>query len=403
MLYRHRHFRLDTDSESVFDENGKPLAFTKHLFRALRALCEYENIDTDELGDLINGGESDHFYNHNTIRQYRYRINKLIGYDVVRYEKQRFFLDERVVTDDRSGISDDGTDTDDGVTVPRSRFSWRMIVLVGIAVVAAAVGGAFVFRSRPDSQAASPIGPETPVIRTESDMVSVPAGEFLMGSTDAQVNDAHRSDTAGYDRSAYLIEYPQRTVFLPSFHIDRKEVSNADYRMFADAMGKDVPEASKSQNLNAPNQPVVGVDWAEADAYCRWVGKRLPTEAEWEKAARGTDGRIFPWGNEWKDDRDDHIGNQDFEATAPVDTELGISPYGALNMAGNVYEWVNDDLGLYPGNEKSLPYRLNGSAKLMRGGGYADGTVQHRTSWRLAYPKDFRDLDLGFRCAKDAD
>ncbi len=400
MLYRHRHFRLDTDSESVFDENGKPLAFTKHLFRALRALCEHVNIDTDELGDLINGGESDHFYNHNTIRQYRYRINKLIGYDVVRYEKQRFFLYGGV--DQGEDPESFDADTIGSVSNHRSDAPQkRNIPLFAVLVLGMSVVWVVSLIDR---------NPSVFGKSASDDMVLVPEGEFLMGSTEEQMASAYGMSGQVNLWESYFPEYPQRTVFLPDFLIDRKEVSNADYLIFADDTGRNLPELSVAQNLNAPNQPVVGVDWNEADAYCQWVGKRLPTEAEWEKAARGTDGRIFPWGNEWEPKKDNHgdgspfgtDGSDSAEYTAPVATEAGVGPYGTLNMSGNVSEWVSDDFDMYPGNDKYSYILLNKGAKTMKGGAFYGGLSDHRGAARIGYPKDFRDYQFGFRCAKDA-
>jgi hypothetical protein len=114
-----------------------------------------------------------------------------------------------------------------------------------------------------------------------AEMVLVSAGEFTMGSND------------------YDDEKPVHQVSLDAFYIDKYEVTNALYRKFMQATGRQAPAYWNDKNFNAPNQPVVGVSWDDAQAYCAWAGKRLPTEAEWEKAARGTDARIYPWGNQW--------------------------------------------------------------------------------------------------------
>ena len=123
----------------------------------------------------------------------------------------------------------------------------------------------------------------SPASDAGEEMILVPGGEFTMGSKE------------GADD-----ERPVRKVYLDAFLIDLFEVTNAAYLAFAAATGRASPKYLDEEDLNGPNQPVVGVSWFDAEAYCKWAGKRLPTEAEWEKAARGTDGRTYPWGNVWK-------------------------------------------------------------------------------------------------------
>src|ERR1043166_9182846 len=153
-------------------------------------------------------------------------------------------------------------------------------------------------------------------------MVFVPAGEFLMGSNDAWADED---------------EKPLRKVFLPAFYIDRCEVSNRRYKEF------------KKDHVYPPGEddlPVTFVLKHEAEEYCRWAGRRLPTNAEWEKAARGTDGRIYPWGNElptqFHANMKKEVWNNHVVLTPVGMFEDGKSPYGIYDMAGNVWEWVND-------------------------------------------------------------
>ena len=240
-------------------------------------------------------------------------------------------------------------------------------------------------------------------------MLLIPAGEFFMGSTEKQAIEAWRKNDGGYDKEDYLAEYPQRKIMLGNFYIDKKEVSNSDYKMFVDARNHIAPALWSDQNLNSPSLPVVGVDWNDAEAFCRWLGKRLPTEAEWEKAARGPDGRIWPWGNAWDPAKDNHgMGTEygfdesdGYKYTAPVGIELGVSPYGALNMAGNVYEWVADDFNAYPENDKYSQQDFNKGFKVFKGGAYTDGQSDQRPASRIGYQKDYKDVDIGFRCAKN--
>lgn len=240
-------------------------------------------------------------------------------------------------------------------------------------------------------------------------MILIPAGVFLMGSTEQEIDEAWRQNDGGWEKEDYVSAYPQRKINLPDFYIDKKEVSNGDYEMFVEATGRTAPSLWDDSTLNMPSQPVVGVDWNDADTYCRWLGKRLPAEAEWEKAARGTDGRAWPWGNAWDPKKDNH-GNgtgygydesDGWKYTTPVGTELGVSPYGVLNMAGNVYEWTADDFNAYPENDKYIAEDFEQGFKALRGGAYDDGISEQRASTRCGFRKDYKDVDVGFRCARD--
>jgi formylglycine-generating enzyme required for sulfatase activity len=191
-----------------------------------------------------------------------------------------------------------------------------------------------------------------------AEMVYVPAGEFLMGSTD---DDPDASD----------YEKPQHTVYLDAFWIDKTEVTNAQYRKCVEAGACEEPPYWNDDTYNAPSQPVVGVSWDGAQVYAAWVGGRLPTEAEWEKAARGTDGRIYPWGNSAPDcNKANYEGCADHPLAVGSHPD-GASPYGVLDMAGNVWEWVADwyDEGYYV----SAPFRNpagpdSGDFRVLRGG-----------------------------------
>jgi formylglycine-generating enzyme required for sulfatase activity len=160
-------------------------------------------------------------------------------------------------------------------------------------------------------------------------MVYVPAGEFLMGSGDDY-------------RYARPDERPQHTVYLDAFWIDRTEVTNAQYRKCVEAGACEEARCWDLDGYDVPDLPVVCVHWDAAQAYAAWAGGRLPTEAEWEKAARGTDGRLYPWGDSEPDcDKANYLGCAD--GPLPVGSHPeGASPYGVLEMAGNVWEWVAD-------------------------------------------------------------
>jgi len=240
------------------------------------------------------------------------------------------------------------------------------------------------------------------------EMVEVPAGEFVMGLTLEQARQMNRqwNDKAGvfYDPDAFTKEIPQLTVYLDTFSIDKVEVTNARYRRCVEAglcqpisLGRtDVPE-EYSISSSYDDYPVIGAKWGDAQAYCEWVGKRLPTEAEWEKAARGADGRLYPWGNEWKP----YATNSYRTELAAVGTyPLDSSPYGILDMVGNASEWVVDQFWLYPGNPREIAHRLllTAEPRVVRGFGWDQWTasVAARSTGFPALPP----VAIGFRCAQ---
>ena len=233
-------------------------------------------------------------------------------------------------------------------------------------------------------------------------MVPVPAGEFIMGSDD--VDRAAKAMQYGDRKPWFANERPSRKVSLPAFHIDKFEVTNKDYKAFVDATGHPVPPGWAGGTFPAEfaDHPVVFVSWFDADAYCKWAGKRLPTEAEWEKAARGTDGRQFPWGDDFDLKKVNTSG--EYQGTTRVGMfEDGASPYGAMDMAGNAQEWTADWYKQYPDNDfEDDDY--GEKFKVVRGGSW--GGLGHyivktyiRTSYRNTAPPEGRYDDVGFRCA----
>jgi len=263
-------------------------------------------------------------------------------------------------------------------------------------------------------------------------MLLVPEGEFLMGTLDE-------------DAEAGESQKPQRNLFLDTFWIDQTEVTNAQFARFVQETGYvtyaeqkggayvyegegkwnelaganwHFPRGTECEHEEFEVQPVVQVSWDDAKAYCEWAGRRLPTEAEWEKAARGTDGRTYPWGNEaptgnllnvcdsncplqWAD------GNTDdgHEFTAPVGSyPAGASPYGALDMAGNVWEWVADWYGeeyYKSAPQSNPPGPENGNDRVLRGNSWSNGTSSVRAALRHNDPPADPNDERGFRCASD--
>ena len=202
---------------------------------------------------------------------------------------------------------------------------------------------------------------------------------------------------------------PRREVFVGAFYLDTFEVTLARYDAFLKAMGNlDLPEDWPGGAIG--DLPVVGVDWHDADAYCRWASKRLPTEAEWEKAARGGDGRKYPWGNDEPSPDRARFGitshNSVYQGgVAPVGKyPKGASPFGIYDLAGNAAEWVSD---WYSESFSSAETRNpkgpeTGTAKVLRGGGWYDPAARITATKRMFANPAHRDNATGFRCAADA-
>lgn len=224
-------------------------------------------------------------------------------------------------------------------------------------------------------------------------MVLVPAGEFTMGSND--VGDVAK---------------PIHRVHLDAFYMDKYEVTVGQYAKFLEETRTDAPPDWNILNkLPHQKRPVVNVSWQDANTYCRWAGRRLPTEAEWEKAARGTDERTYPWGNDPPNQRRANYGKRDWKnhaALVPTGSlEDGQSPYGIYDLAGNVWEWTADwyDANYYKRSPDRNPKGPEtGERKVLRGGSWSSPQVQLGSAFRLdhsAGPRMQSDF-LGFRCAK---
>lgn len=242
-----------------------------------------------------------------------------------------------------------------------------------------------------DWGAPMPVSPErvrtSPVDRMVQ--VFVPAGEFIMGTSEE-----------GLQKNR-----PAHQVMLAAFWVDQVEVTNAMYAMCVDAGKCPLPVVGRNPYYSHPrynNYPVVYVTWYDADAYCQWAGRRLPTEAEWEKAARGTHRRIYPWGNELPDES---LANFNLNIGALLDVHrypLGASPYGVFNMAGNVREWVADWFHefYYTVSPRENPQGPpSGAHKSLRGGSYDDSYGQIRTFNRFSHAPASPGINRGFRCA----
>jgi formylglycine-generating enzyme required for sulfatase activity len=196
---------------------------------------------------------------------------------------------------------------------------------------------------------------------------------------------------------------------LGAFYLDKFEVTVIRYGKFLAATKRPLPRHWAEVNpARDEARPVIGVSWQSADAYCRWAGKRLPTEAEWEKAARGTDARLYPWGSELPTSRHGNFGKRwtGYETLDPVGSHpLGKSPYGIEDLAGNVWEWVADwyHRAYYRQSPpRNPPGPDKGDEKVFRGGGWNHDAFLSRSSLRNRDEPDTQINSIGFRCAMDA-
>jgi serine/threonine-protein kinase len=236
--------------------------------------------------------------------------------------------------------------------------------------------------------ATSSVVPQVLRSATDGEMVLVPAGPFLMGKQ-------------------------KRAVQMDAFYIDRAPVTNREFARFLQVTGyrptdpaatRFVPQLlSRRLEKRDENHPVVYVSWFDARAYASWVGKRLPSEAEWEKAARGTDGRKYPWGRAEPSKLRANFGNQGGGTVAVASLPDGASPYGVLDLAGNVWEWCEDydDPEFYQDGPSNNPINhQRGERRVMRGGSYLFGASALRTYARTSFEPYYRFASGGFRCAR---
>jgi len=301
--------------------------------------------------------------------------------------------------------------------------------------------------------------PERAVKPVDYGMVLIPAGEFTMGSNketnEAMWREANALNPYGFKDKLYADEHPAHKVNLPAYYMDKYEVTNEQFLEFVKAtdhtvpylwpmngyglsnelldslpldhlrqvatdkfrLDMDVPNMSKQEllaeidNIQATRNtlPVTTVTWPDADAYCHWAGKRLPTEAEWEKAARGPQGFEYPWGNNWDPTKVNTMSeNPDAPYSAVGSYPGDKSGYGVYDMAANVTEWVADWYDAYPGAQPSDENKSYGKLqRVVRGGMTSSGHYDALSLlFRAAKRNHLRPysslIDVGFRCAKDA-
>jgi len=249
------------------------------------------------------------------------------------------------------------------------------------------------------------IPPKKTTPASYSGMVLIPKGAFEMGSR-RSLRELNPVAIFQADRHMLGPENPAHEVILDDYYIDIHEVTNADYKKYLATTGsKKLPRYWDDSNFNQSDQPVVGVTWKQAQAFCRWGNKHLPTEAEWEKAARGKRPVKYPWGDEEPDKTRVNFNNHIGKTTAVGSYQTGKSDYGVFDLSGNVAEWVQDwhfpEYYLFSPKENP-PGPEKGHYKIIRGGNWKNNAEDVNLTYRNATVPKARSKTVGFRCVAKA-
>ncbi|MBL8150090.1 MAG: formylglycine-generating enzyme family protein, partial [Blastocatellia bacterium] len=266
---------------------------------------------------------------------------------------------------------------------PGTKLKNAYLIMIGVMIGIFLVGSGIILFLKPPEKS-SPGSATNAKTTPPSGMVYIEGGTFKMGDDRGESFDA-----------------PSHEVTVKPFFIDKMEVTNQDYKKFIDETNSSPPQNWKGYQFppGTDLKPVTGIDWQQAASYAKWAGKRLPTEIEWEYAARGKDGRAYPWGDDWKEgaavSKELKVDNPMPKGSIPT----GASPFGILDMSGNVSEWTADNFTLYEGNKGKLDQKLK-SMKVVRGGSYKSEKKFVTTYSRIPLDPLFKDPSLGFRCVK---
>ena len=240
-------------------------------------------------------------------------------------------------------------------------------------------------------------------------MALIPAGAFKMGNSIDQAMVECKKYRDDCEPGWFGAEEPVHSVDLPAFYMDKYEVTNALYKACVTAGKCPPPRLNNSAthpdyygNALYDNYPVINVNWDNAQTYCEWRGGRLPSEAEWEKAARGTDGRTFPWGEVLDKTRANYADSKLGDPVAVGSYESGKSPYGIYDMTGNVWEWASDWFDVYPGGDPAANGDYGQKARVLRGGAWLDPGNSIHAAFRGSLDPTHSFGNIGFRCARDA-
>ncbi len=262
--------------------------------------------------------------------------------------------------------------------------SWLLFVGLLVLVVVTAI-----VMTKPKKDYSIPLKSSAPPILNP--MIVIPAGEFVMGSDEGGPN-----------------EQPVRRVFLDAYEISQFEITQFQYEAFREATGHRPALSRYVKNIaqfNDINQPAVYVSWLDAEAFCTWSGARLPTEAEWEKAAKGTGQQDWPWGTNPSSVFGNFLGDEDGSTYTSVvgSFKMDKSSYEIYDIAGNAQEWVSDwydELYYKMAPNRNPQGSSMGDVKVLRGGSWNDSHLSGRVTARMKMVPDYRDITVGFRCAK---
>lgn len=279
---------------------------------------------------------------------------------------------------------------------------FEIVVDTGQHAVTAEAGGYLLDEAKTEVFANSTTTLNLSLVRANqnrSEMASIPGGEYKIGLDAKRIKWVKKN--IGGSEDDFKASVPKHTVKLKAFGIDKYEVTNQQYEKFIRAKNHQAPKGWRGDTYRKgqDDYPVVNVSWADAAAYCKWKGKRLPTETEWETAAAGVKGLLFPWGRKFKAIRANTLKERFRALTITGRYEKGMSKFDCYDMAGNVWEWTAGTYQAYPGSSLSLG-EAEQNMRVVRGGSFKVKPFMVTTVYRKGLKADGIYADVGFRCAR---